>query len=215
MRQIKNHQERKSEIIDASESLFYSKGYERCTINDILKEVGIAKGTFYHYFNSKEDVLDAVVDKTITLMLERIHTKITKHSSNTSEKLMNVFLAMRVDDIIDDDKISDIHMPENALLHQKALSTMIESITPILVGIVEEGIEEGVWSCHFPLEYMQIFLASSLILTDDGIFKADQIAKNRIMFALVTVLEKMLAIKESTFVEMFQENWHPSDQQNL
>ena len=50
MRQVKDHYERKNEIIDVAEVLFYSKGYESCTINDILKEVGIAKGTFYHYF---------------------------------------------------------------------------------------------------------------------------------------------------------------------
>ena len=50
MRIIKEHGERKAEIIAAAESLFLSKGYANSTINDILVALNIAKGTFYHYF---------------------------------------------------------------------------------------------------------------------------------------------------------------------
>ena len=207
MRQVKEHNERKNEIIDVAEVLFYSKGYESCTINDILKQVGIAKGTFYHYFSSKEEILDAVLDRIISQMLARIHGSLASASVNHPERLMQVFLAMRVDDIVDDQKRSDIHMPDNALLHQKALSKMIESITPILVQIVEDGIAAKVWECKFPREYMQIFLASSLTLTDEGIFKMDAEAQNKIMIALITILEKMLCQDELTFVNMFIDNW--------
>ena len=207
MRQVKEHNERKNEIIDVAEVLFYSKGYESCTINDILKEVGIAKGTFYHYFSSKEDILDAVLDRIISQMMARIHGSLSSASLNYPERLMQVFLAMRVDDIVDDQKRSDIHMPDNALLHQKALSKMIESITPILVQIVEDGIAAKVWECKFPREYMQIFLASSLTLTDEGIYNMDAETQNKIMIALITILEKMLCQEELTFVNMFIDNW--------
>lgn len=207
MRQVKEHNERKNEIIDVAEVLFYSKGYESCTINDILKQVGIAKGTFYHYFSSKEEILDAVLDRIISQMMARIHGSLSSTSLNHPERLMQVFLAMRVDDIVDDQKRSDIHMPDNALLHQKALSKMIESITPILVQIVEDGIAAKVWECKFPREYMQIFLASSLTLTDEGIFNMDAETQNKIMIALITILEKMLCQEELTFVNMFIDNW--------
>lgn len=207
MRQVKEHNERKNEIIDVAEVLFYSKGYESCTINDILKEVGIAKGTFYHYFSSKEDILDAVLDRIISQMMARIHGSLSSASLNYPERLMQVFLAMRVDDIVDDQKRTDIHMPDNALLHQKALSKMIESITPILVQIVEDGIAAKVWECKFPREYMQIFLASSLTLTDEGIFNMDAETQNRIMIALITILEKMLCQEALTFVNMYIDNW--------
>lgn len=207
MRQVKEHNERKSEIIDVAEVLFYSKGYESCTINDILKEVGIAKGTFYHYFSSKEDILDAVLDRIISQMMTRIHGSLSSASLNYPERLMQVFIAMRIDDIVDDQKRSNIHMPDNALLHQKALSKMIESITPILVQIVEDGIAAKVWECKFPREYMQIFLASSMTLTDEGIFKMDTESQNRIMIALITILEKMLCQEEMSFVNKFIDYW--------
>ena len=59
MRTVKEHDARKNEIIDTAAALFTDKGYDQCSINDILNSIGIAKGTFYHYFKSKEDVLDA------------------------------------------------------------------------------------------------------------------------------------------------------------
>ena len=55
MRIVKEHDERKNEIIDTAERLFAQKGYEQCSVNDILSEIGIAKGTILNslYFSSK------------------------------------------------------------------------------------------------------------------------------------------------------------------
>lgn len=53
MRIIKEYEERRKEILETAERLFLTKGYTKTTVNDILKEIGIAKGTFYHYFKSK------------------------------------------------------------------------------------------------------------------------------------------------------------------
>jgi len=63
MRTIKEPEIRKGEILDAAEKLFAAKGYEASTINDILDAVQIAKGTFYYHFKSKEDVLDALIER--------------------------------------------------------------------------------------------------------------------------------------------------------
>ena len=61
MRISKKHDIRLNEILDISENLFATKGYEKTTVNDILDGVGIGKGTFYHYFKSKAEVMDAVI----------------------------------------------------------------------------------------------------------------------------------------------------------
>jgi AcrR family transcriptional regulator len=65
MRIVKEHEERKSEILDAAEQLFAARGYEAATVNDILGAVKIAKGTFYYYFKSKEEVLDTFIERSI------------------------------------------------------------------------------------------------------------------------------------------------------
>ena len=60
---VKDAAVRRTEILDTAQYLCYSKGYERTSVQDIIDEIGIAKGTFYHYFRSKQDLLDALVDR--------------------------------------------------------------------------------------------------------------------------------------------------------
>lgn len=205
MRIIKAHDERRNEIIDIAENLFHTKGYEKCTVNDILKEIGIAKGTFYHYFNSKEEVLDALVLKykeIIVARAERIH----KEDLDPAIKLLSAFMSMNMAENISNEDLEKMHKTENALLHQKILNMTIKTMAPILSQIVEEGMNKGAWSCKFPLEYMQIFLAASLTLTDEGIYELDKDSFNNVMVALIFTLEKMLEVQEGIFMKLFMEN---------
>lgn len=74
MRITKEHDERRNEILDTAEKLFYTKGYTKTTINDMLQEIGIAKGTFYYYFKSKEEVMHAMIERIVDLDLEVAQT---------------------------------------------------------------------------------------------------------------------------------------------
>jgi len=206
MRITKEYDERKNEILNTAEKLFHSKGYEKCTVNDIIKEVAIAKGTFYYYFKSKEEVLDAVVSKNTDIVMSRAEEILKKDDICPEEKLMRAFMAMQINNQIDSDMLNEMHKPENALLHQKILNQMVTAMAPVLVNIIEEGIEKRVWRCRYPLQYMQIFLAASLTLTDEGIFELDADSQMKVMAALISMLEKMLDAPEDTFMQLFMQN---------
>lgn len=207
MRVIKEYDERKKEVLDTAERLFRIKGYDKCTIMDIIKEVGIAKGTFYHYFKSKEEVLDAIVLRYVDIVRNNAEEILLIENINPVEKLMRAFMAMQVTNQIDKDLLDNMHRVENALLHQKALNQLVTTMTPILVKVIEEGIEEKVWSCKYPLEYMQIFLVASLTLTDEGIFELDSDSQMSVMAAMISMLEKMLNVPEDCFMKLFIENF--------
>lgn len=207
MRVTKEHDERKNEILNTAEMLFRIKGYEKCTINDILKEVGIAKGTFYHYFNSKEEVLDAVVLRYADIVKSNAEKILSIENISSVEKLMRAFMAMQITSQIDKDLIDNMHKADNALLHQKTLNLLVTTMAPILVKVIEEGIENKTWSCKYPLEYMQIFLVASLALTDEGIFELDSNSQMKVMAAMISMLEKMLNVPEDLFMNLFIENW--------
>lgn len=207
MRIIKEHDERRNEILDTAERLFHTKGYEKCTVNDILKEVAIAKGTFYYYFKSKEEVMDAVVSRYIDIVISRTDKILGTDGIGLEEKLMRVFMAMRITNQIDSDMLNEMHKTENALLHQKTLNQIVTAMAPILAKVIEEGIEKKVWSCRYPLQYMQIFLAASLTLTDEGIFELDADSHMKVMAALISMLEKMLDVPEDSFLQLFMQNW--------
>ena len=206
MRVTKEYDERRNEILDTAEELFHRQGYDKCTINDILKEIGIAKGTFYHYFKSKEDVLDAIVLRYKDIVAGRAGEILKIDDIAPAEKLLRAFMAMRINTQVGDDLMEELHKAENALLHQKTLNQMVETMAPILVKIVEEGIERQTWRCKYPLQYMQIFLASSLTLTDEGIFQLDADSQAKVIAALISMLEKMLDVPEGSFVQLYMQS---------
>lgn len=206
MRITKEYDERRNEILDTAEGLFHMKGYDRCTVNDILKEVGIAKGTFYHYFKSKEEVLDAIVFKYKEIVISRANEILKIDNIRPDEKLLRTFMSMQVKNQVGSDMLDEMHKTENALLHKKTLNQIVTALAPILVEIIEEGIKKRAWNCKYPLQYMQIFLVSSLTLTDEGIFELDANSQLKIMAALISMLEKMLDVPEDSFMKLFLEN---------
>lgn len=206
MRITKEYDVRKNEILDTAQRLFYMKGYEKCTVNDILKEISIAKGTFYHYFKSKEEVLDAIVSRNTDIVIERAYEVLKLDNINPEEKLMRAFMAMQIANQMDSDTLNNLHKTENVLLHQKILNQIVTIMAPILVTIIEEGIEKKVWKCRYPLQYMQIFLVASLTLTDEGVFEMDSDSQMKVMAALISMLEKILEVPEDSFMRLLMQN---------
>ena len=202
MKTSKEYNERRNEILDVAGKLFSTKGYSKCTVNDIINEVGIAKGTFYYYFNSKEEVLDGIIEKVAEIVVARAEEAISNPEHSPAEKLLNIILSMRVENEMDDDLMKELHRPENALMHQKSLSLMVTKITPVLTKVVEEGISEGIFKADFPKQYMKIFLTSSITLLDGGIFEVEPEDEQLTLRALVSLLEKMLGVKDETFWNM-------------
>ena len=208
MRIVKEHDERKREIIDTAAALFNKKGYEQCSVNDILNAIGIAKGTFYHYFRSKEEVLNAVVDQTSGQIEKRIRQAAERRDLSPEDKLLKVFLAMRADHSKEKALIEEMHKTENALMHQKTLVSFVTLLTPILASVVEEGNRDGSFRCPHPEEDMQIFLASALTILDDGIFQVSPEKTGRVFAALIDTLERMLDVPSGQFLAKAGEHWH-------
>ncbi|MCI7790881.1 MAG: TetR/AcrR family transcriptional regulator [Lachnospiraceae bacterium] len=199
MRIVKEHDERKNEIIDTASHIFAQKGYDKTSVNDILNAIGIAKGTFYHYFKSKEEVLDAVITKATELIVERVEAVADNSGLAPEGKLLGVFMAMRIENQMEEGFLEEMHRPENALMHQKSLVSIIAVLTPILTQIVTEGIEKGVFHSEYPEQYMQIFLASATTLFDDGIFQVEPEKQEMLFLALISLLEKMLGVESGSF----------------
>ena len=63
--------ERREEILNAAAALFTTKGVTASTMNDILGAVGVAKGTLYYHFTSKDEILRSLIDRTVAEIAER------------------------------------------------------------------------------------------------------------------------------------------------
>ena len=207
MKVSKEFNERRNEILDAAGRLFSTKGYDKCTVNDILDAVGIAKGTFYYYFKSKEEVLDAIIDRVTEIVVARAEEAASNPELSPVMKMLNTILSMRVESEVDNDLMEELHKPQNALMHQKSLSLMVTRVTPVLAKVVDEGIRQGIFKSDFPTQYMQIFLTSSITLLDDGIFQVKPEEQQMTFRALVALLEKMLGVADETFWNVAKQYW--------
>lgn len=208
MRISKDPDERRTEIIDAAEMLFTTKGYTSTTINDILKEVGIAKGTFYYYFHSKEEVMDAVVMRFIEMGVKAARNIACDPNMKAPEKLFQIIMAQRPDPQSDGNKkeemIDELHEIDNAEMHQKSLVETILKLTPVLTKVIEQGIEEGSFQTPYPKETVEFLLVSSQFLLDEGIFQWEPEERLQKAVAFVHIIETTLGAEKGSFAYIFE-----------
>lgn len=199
MRIIKNPEERKSDILDAAEQLFATKGYTKTTVTDILNVLDIAKGTFYYYFKSKEEVMQSVVNRYIHQGITAAKQIIEDVELSAHEKMYVILRAQNGDVGNKNVVIEHLNAPSNVEMHQRTLVEMVLQLSPILATVVKEGIEEGIYDTPAPQDVVQYLLVSSQFLLDEGIFQwsKEEIVQKAHSFAYIA--EKALGAKQGSF----------------
>ena len=199
MRVVKKPDERRNEILDAAERLFISKGYGKTTINDILQEVGIAKGTFYYYFKSKEEVMDAVVMRFIDFGTEAVKQVTENKDLTAAEKLRILFTQDVTKSENKDEILEEFHQAEDAEMHQKSLLMSIERLTPLITDVVLQGIEEKYFDTPYPKEIVEFILIVMNMIFDEGLFKWTLEEKIQKTKAMAYLMEKSLGCEKGSF----------------
>lgn len=199
MRIVKEHEERKNEILDTAEALFAAKGYTKTTVSDILGAINIAKGTFYHYFTSKEEVMDAVVNRFIGREIAAAEAIAGNPHLTAHEKMFRIIAGTGGDTEHKDRMVAAAHQVNNAEMHQKGMAASILGLSPILADIVRQGVREGVFTTETPRETVEFLLAASTFLLDDAIFAwqpAEFLEKTK---AFSTIMETLLGAEHGSF----------------
>lgn len=192
--------QRRTEILDAAQQLFTTKGVQATSVEDILKQVGIAKGTLYYHFPSKEAILRALITRTTQQIIDRAEA-IAQSPIPAVQKFLAVLAAARVDEP-DRELAAALHAPGNAEFHILSIVETVRQLTPILSGIVEEGIAEGVFDTEHPREVIEILLTSAGMLLDDGVFTEETAEIPRRTAGIVYAAEKLLGCKPGTLASV-------------
>ena len=194
MRVTKTAEERKNEILDVAEQLFVKNGYDNTSTNDIIKVIGIARGTLYHHFASKEEILDATIMRITEQMTAKAALIAKDKSIPLLERVTAVVLSMNVDSDIGQEVLNVIHRPQNALFHQKAQQLSIERIVPIIADLIKEGIEEGLFDTKYPDD-----AAEMIIVYTNEVFEQDGNDSQKIT-AFIYHAERILGAKEGSLM---------------
>ncbi|WP_270344181.1 TetR/AcrR family transcriptional regulator [Bacillus mobilis] len=205
MRIVKEYEERRKEILETAERLFITKGYTKTTVNDILKEIGIAKGTFYHYFKSKEEVMDEIIMRIIKDDVAKAKVIVSNPNIPVLEKLFRVLMEQSPKSgDVKDKMIEQFHQPNNAEMHQKSIVQSIIHLSPVLAEILEQGIDEGVFSTPYPQETIELLLSSAQVIFDEGLFEWKPEEMMRRVKAYIKMMEVSVGAKEGSFDYMVE-----------
>lgn len=167
----KDPQVRMTEILDTAEELFYAKGYHETQISDIVKKIGVAQGTFYYYFKSKEEILEALINRQIqqvTFEMERLT------SDTTLEPLrkLELFFETMLHTIHYKDGLLFEFLYNDRYLHLMDKLTRLgeEFVAPFMIRIIAEGQEKAVFHVSHP-EVAQAFIGSIINCMFDAIYE--------------------------------------------
>ncbi len=154
---------RRNEILDVVQRLVYTKGYEQMTIQDILDDLHISKGAFYHYFDSKGSALEALIERMVVVEVIPLLMPIVQDPHLTAlEKLNRYFdTAIRWKTAKKTFMLELLHVwlaDENAIVRQKLFTMTIKRVTPLLTEIIRQGIQEGVFKTSYPDQVCQVII---------------------------------------------------------
>jgi AcrR family transcriptional regulator len=202
----------KEQILETAKMLFFQDGYEHTAIQKIIDEIQIAKGTFYHHFKSKEDLLEAMTDK---LIADNIGESINYvlHAKDDAVTKFNRFVNMqsqwksRQFDFLYM-VLKAMYGSPNIILRNMITQKNVIQFSPIFTQIIEQGIAEGVFNTPYPKE-----LSTLLFKISDT--ESEEIAKIMLNYKayddpatdikkryaiLLNCIERLLGAKPGTFI---------------
>jgi AcrR family transcriptional regulator len=169
-RVVKDYTVRRNEILDVAQRLMVTAGYEQMTIQDILDRLGISKGAFYHYFSSKQELLEAIIESMLgeaekllapilndpslpaLVKFERFFTSVADWKTTQKSFVLALLKVWYQDD--------------NAIVRQKLRVTMVQHISPLIATIIRQGNREGVMVTSDPDQAGEVALQLVYDLSD-------------------------------------------------
>ncbi|MEE0680807.1 MAG: TetR family transcriptional regulator [Candidatus Gastranaerophilaceae bacterium] len=186
------------EILDIAEHLFETKGFDNTSTNDILNEIGIARGTLYYHFKSKEEILDAIIDRLTKQLLEKAKEFVKQEDVPLSQQLTLIMLELNVSCGNFNHKILEqVHKPQNALMHQKIQAHLLSELTPLISTLIKEGIAQGIYQTDYPEEVAEMLFLYANTIFDDLIAHSKE-EKQKKAAAFVFNLERLLKMEQGS-----------------
>lgn len=181
---------RRQELLKIAYRLFIQKGYEETSIDEIIAEAHIAKGTYYYHFPSKEATLEEVINMMISGEVQKAKEIVASHAP-VPRKLVGVIASLRPEQ--NEISISNaLNRKENIVMHEKVGRRIVDEAVPLLAEVVSEGTEQGLFSCDRVEERVRMILILGQHLFDSSSFKPEDIE------VYIDIVEKTLGAEAGT-----------------
>jgi AcrR family transcriptional regulator len=157
------HAVRREAFVDGAQRLIQSRGYEEMSIQDVLDELGASRGAFYHYFDGKAALLDAVVQRMVQESVASLEPVFDDAALSAPEKLDRFFSGIatwkmdRVELVL---AVAEVWLAdENAIVREKFRKALVERLAPLLARVIAQGQREGVFAAGSPHGMARVFVS--------------------------------------------------------
>lgn len=196
---VKDPKVRRTEILSAAEELFKNQGYVNTTVEAIIQQVGVAKGTFYYYFKSKEDILDALVHAMVDQFREDYKKIADNPKLSAMDKMRQMLRGQNQISETESELMENLHRPANRELHERINIEIIIKISPVFAQVIEQGKTEAVFNVENPLETVQFLLAGSQFLLESALFKWNPEEEMKRKLSMQAIIERSLGANPGSF----------------
>ena len=167
---IKKYDERRTEFLNTAQELFFTKGYEQTSVEAIIRKMKLSKGTFYYYFKSKEDLLDALIEGLSEKILKEVKKIADREDLNAITKLNSAFAVTRSVKLENIELlkvlIKVLYDDKNISFRFKIYRSSIEILAPEFSKIIRQGIKEKAFNTPYPEEAARLIFEVAYIFSE-------------------------------------------------
>lgn len=190
---------RRIQILDAAEKLFFERGYDRTSVQDVLDALNISKGGFYHYFDAKETVLRELCQRRWTERFDRVKPELYGGRRSPMDRL-NLLLGLANLFEMEDEHFAALmvkvcYRDGDAAIRDYRRRTLIDMLRPPLDEVITEGIDAGLLHSRQPMQLGRLLLLLACDVNDEvcGMFAQEPDNPDR----MIRMIELLNAYRES------------------
>lgn len=189
---------KKDLILNSMQKLMQKKDTQSISVSEIAKEAGIGKGSIYYYFKSKEDIVDAVIERSYSNAIQKAKELVQNPALDAQTKMEIIFRTCRDSslELSRQEAGSYMELQQSALLHQQYIYIMIRNLRPILANIIRQGNQEGTITCNSPDEVAEIVLIILTIKFDRYLSNSDTAQTQKTLDVFTYMLETSFHIEK-------------------
>ncbi|MGN0182637.1 MAG: TetR/AcrR family transcriptional regulator [Candidatus Ornithomonoglobus sp.] len=195
-------------ILDAMQEIMTDNKASGSTISDVAKQAGIAKGGVYYYFSSKDEIIDAVIERAYSEVIEESRAMLADKDMNTIQKLKKIFeiSVFPEEGHSHSELLKLLSIQDNVVIHQKFSVIAAKSMTPVLAEVIRQGIDEGILKCDYPEQYAQFILSMLVLSLDRILLPTDEDERLVKLKALAQLLETGLHLSPGSFSYFYSQS---------
>lgn len=196
-------QDKRDLIYDALEALMCDIPFKEISVEAIAQKANVGKGSIYYYFDSKDEILDAVIERSFRRAVREYLDKI--HCERTAlGRIKELFNSIIEKDFADSRRnlIVTLHLSDDLVLHNKLKEIAVQEISPILTVLLEQGVEEGSIKVEYPKESAEIIVTTLTVFLDGS--KQDVVSTKKKLKIFAGVLETCLKTPKGSFDFLFE-----------